>query len=248
MWAVGYSIDNLSLMAFTISVGFVVDDAIVMLENITRHIEEGEKPFQAALKGSSEIGFTIISISVSLIAVLIPLLMMTGLIGRLFREFSVTIAMTIFVSAFVSLTLTPMMASRFLKSHDEERHGRLYYLSEKGFVALANGYERGIDFVLRHRFATLLTFIGTVIATGYLFVVIPKGFFPQQDTGVLYGTTESGQDVSFPGHVSLAAGSRADRDSRSSHRYSCDGAWIRRRCGCAEHRPNVHPAEAVRRA
>ena len=198
MWAVGYSIDNLSLMAFTISVGFVVDDAIVMLENITRHIEEGEKPLQAALKGSSEIGFTIISISVSLIAVLIPLLMMSGLIGRLFREFSVTIAMTIFVSAFVSLTLTPMMASRFLKSHDEERHGRLYNLSEKGFVALANGYERGIDFVLRHRFATLLTFIGTVIATGYLFVVIPKGFFPQQDTGVLYGTTESGQDVSFP--------------------------------------------------
>src|SRR5580693_855150 len=165
MWAVGYSLDNLSLMAFTISVGFVVDDAIVMLENITRHIEEGEKPLQAALKGSSEIGFTIISIS---------------------------------VSPFVSLTLTPMMASRFLTSHDEERHGRLYYLSEKGFVALANGYERGIDFVLRHRLATLLTFIGTVIATGYLFVVIPKGFFPQQDTGVLYGTTESGQDVSFP--------------------------------------------------
>ena len=137
MWVAGYSLDNLSLMAFTISVGFVVDDAIVMLENITRHIEKGEKPLQAALKGSSEIGFTIISISVSLIAVLIPLLMMSGIIGRLFREFSVTIAMTIFVSAFVSLTLTPMMASRFLKSHDEERHGRLYKLSEKGFVALA---------------------------------------------------------------------------------------------------------------
>jgi HAE1 family hydrophobic/amphiphilic exporter-1 len=198
MWAAGYSIDNLSLMAFTISVGFVVDDAIVMLENITRHIEEGEKPFPAALKGSSEIGFTIVSISVSLIAVLIPLLLMGGLIGRLFREFSITIAMTIFVSAFVSLTLTPMMASRFLKSHDEERHGQLYNLSEKGFVALAAGYERGVDFVLRHRFATLLTFIGTVVATAYLFVVIPKGFFPQQDTGVLYGTTESGQDVSFP--------------------------------------------------
>ena len=198
MWAVGYSLDNLSLMAFTISVGFVVDDAIVMLENITRHIEEGEKPLQAALKGSSEIGFTIISISVSLVAVLIPLLMMSGIIGRLFREFSVTIAMTIFVSAVVSLTLTPMMASRFLKTRDEERHGRLYKLSEKGFVALANGYARGVDFVLRHRFATLLTFIGTVIATGYLFVIIPKGFFPQQDTGVLYGTTEAGQDVSFP--------------------------------------------------
>ena len=197
MWVAGYSLDNLSLMAFTISVGFVVDDAIVMLENITRHIEEGEKPFQAALKGSAEIGFTIISISVSLVAVLIPLLMMSGIIGRLFREFSVTIAMTIFVSAFVSLTLTPMMASRFLKSHDEERHGRLYNLSEKGFIALANGYERGVDFVLRHRFATLLTFIATVIATVYLFVVIPKGFFPQQDTGILFGTTEAGQDVSF---------------------------------------------------
>jgi len=198
MWIAGYSLDNLSLMAFTISVGFVVDDAIVMLENITRHIEDGEKPLQAALKGSSEIGFTIISISVSLIAVLIPLLMMTGIIGRLFREFSITIAMTIFVSAFVSLTLTPMMASRFLKSRDEERHGRIYNLSEKGFVALASAYERGIDFVLRHRFPTLVAFIGTVIATGYLFVVIPKGFFPQQDTGVLYGTTEAGQDVSFP--------------------------------------------------
>src|SRR5271167_3231376 len=197
MWVAGYSLDNLSLMAFTIAVGFVVDDAIVMLENITRHIEEGEKPFEAALKGSAEIGFTIISISISLIAVLIPLLMMSGIIGRLFREFSITIAMTIAVSAFVSLTLTPMMASRFLKSHDEEHHGRLYNLSEKGFAALANGYQRGIDFVLRYRFATLMTFIATVVATGYLFVVIPKGFFPQQDTGILFGTTEAGQDVSF---------------------------------------------------
>jgi HAE1 family hydrophobic/amphiphilic exporter-1 len=197
MWAVGYSLDNLSLMAFTIAVGFVVDDAIVMLENITRHIEEGEKPFEAALKGSGEIGFTIISISISLIAVLIPLLMMGGIIGRLFREFSVTIAMTIVVSAIVSLTLTPMMASRLLKSRDEQHHGRLYNLSEKGFVALARGYEYGIDFVLRHRFATLLTFIATVIATVYLFAIIPKGFFPQQDTGILFGTTEAGQDVSF---------------------------------------------------
>jgi hydrophobic/amphiphilic exporter-1 (mainly G- bacteria), HAE1 family len=197
MWAVGYSLDNLSLMAFTIAVGFVVDDAIVMLENITRHIEEGEKPFEAALKGAGEIGFTIISISISLIAVLIPLLMMGGIIGRLFREFSVTIAMTIVVSAVVSLTLTPMMASRFLKSRDQQHHGRLYNLSEKGFVALARGYEYGIDFVLRHRFATLLTFIATVIATVYLFAIIPKGFFPQQDTGILYARTEAGQDISF---------------------------------------------------
>jgi len=197
IWAASYSLDNLSLMAFTIAVGFVVDDAIVMLENIMRHIEEGEKPFEAALKGAGEIGFTIISISVSLIAVLIPLLMMSGIIGRLFREFSVTIAMTIAVSAFVSLTLTPMMASRFLRSHDEERHGRLYNLSERGFTALASGYVRALDFVLRHRFVTLMTFIATVIATGYLFVIIPKGFFPQQDTGILFGTTEAGQDVSF---------------------------------------------------
>jgi hydrophobic/amphiphilic exporter-1 (mainly G- bacteria), HAE1 family len=197
MWAASYSLDNLSLMAFTIAVGFVVDDAIVMLENITRHIEEGEKPFEAALKGSSEIGFTIISISISLIAVLIPLLMMSGIIGRLFREFSITIAMTIVVSAFVSLTLTPMMASRFLKSHDQEHHGWLYNMSEKGFEALANGYARGVNFVLRHQFATLLTFIATVVATCYLFVIIPKGFFPQQDTGILFGTTEAGQDVSF---------------------------------------------------
>src|SRR5271165_4600151 len=197
MWAANYSLDNLSLMAFTIAVGFVVDDAIVMLENIPRHIEAGEKPFQAALKGSAEIGFTIISISISLVAVLIPLLMMGGIIGRLFREFSVTIAMTIAASAFVSLTLTPMMASRFLKSRDEERHGRLYKLSERGFTALASGYVRALDFVLRHRFMTLMTFIATVIATGYLFVIIPKGFFPQQDTGILFGTTEAGHDVSF---------------------------------------------------
>ena len=222
----GYSLDNLSLMAFTIAVGFVVDDAIVMLENITRHIEEGEKPFQAALKGSAEIGFTIISISVSLVAVLIPLLMMSGIIGRLFREFSVTIAMTIFVSAFVSLTLTPMMASRFLKSHDEERHGRLYNLSEKGFVALANGYERGVDFVLRHRFATLLTFIATVIATGYLFVIIPKGFFPQQDTGILFGTTEAGQDVSFHDMYRLQQEVGKIVHGRSGRRHDGDGTWV----------------------
>jgi HAE1 family hydrophobic/amphiphilic exporter-1 len=197
MWAASYSLDNLSLMAFTIAVGFVVDDAIVMLENITRHIEEGEKPFEAALKGSAEIGFTIISISISLVAVLIPLLMMGGIIGRLFREFSVTIAMTIAVSAFVALTLTPMMASRLLRSHDEERHGRLYNLSEAGFLALARGYERGVDFVLRYRFATLMTFFATLAATVYLFTVIPKGFFPQQDTGILFGTTEAAQDISF---------------------------------------------------
>jgi HAE1 family hydrophobic/amphiphilic exporter-1 len=197
MWAASYSLDNLSLMALTIAVGFVVDDAIVVLENITRHIEEGQRPFQAALKGAGEIGFTVVSISLSLIAVLIPLLLMSGIIGRLFREFAVTLAMTIVVSAFVSLTLTPMMASRFLKPHEAERHGRLYQLSERGFAALARGYERALDVVLRRRLLTMMVFLATVCATGYLFVVIPKGFFPQQDTGVLFGNSDAPQDISF---------------------------------------------------
>ncbi|HYA74758.1 MAG TPA: efflux RND transporter permease subunit [Roseiarcus sp.] len=197
MWAASYSLDNLSLMALTIAVGFVVDDAIVVLENITRYVEQGMKPFQAALKGAGEIGFTVLSISLSLVAVLIPLLLMSGIIGRLFREFAVTLAMTILVSAIVSLTLTPMMASRFLRDHAHDKHGRLYMLSERGFAALATGYERGLDFVLRHRFATLMVFLATVVATGYLFVVIPKGFFPQQDTGVLFGNSDAPQDISF---------------------------------------------------
>src|SRR3954471_13779710 len=141
MWAFGYTLDNLSLMALTISVGFVVDDAIVMLENITRYIEEGERPYAAALKGAGEIGFTIVSISVSLVAVLIPLLLMGGIIGRLFREFSITLSMAIFVSMVVSLTLTPMMASRFLREEKHAKHGRLYQLSERGFDAMLRGYE-----------------------------------------------------------------------------------------------------------
>ena len=171
--------------------------------------------------------------------------MMSGIIGRLFREFSVTIAMTIAVSAFVSLTLTPMMASRFLKSRDEERHGRLYRLSEKGFTALANGYARGVDFVLRHRFATLLTFFATVIATGYLFVVIPKGFFPQQDTGILFGTTEAAQDVSFAAMYKLQEEAGEDRHGRSGGRNDGDGAWHRHRQFGAEQRPHVHHAQAA---
>ncbi len=197
MWVANYSLDNLSLMALTIAVGFVVDDAIVVLENITRYVEHGMRPFQAALKGAGEIGFTVMSISLSLVAVLIPLLLMTGIIGRLFREFAVTLAMTILVSAIVSLTLTPMMASRFLRDHTHDNHGRLYKLSERGFAAMANGYERGLDFVLRHRFPTLMVFLATVVATVYLFVIIPKGFFPQQDTGTLFGTSDAPQDISF---------------------------------------------------
>ncbi len=197
MWAFGYTLDNLSLMALTISVGFVVDDAIVMLENITRYVEEGEKPLAAAFKGASEIGFTIISISISLVAVLIPLLLMGGIIGRLFREFAITLAMTIFVSMVVSLTLTPMMASRFLRSHSETQHGRFYQWSERGFEAMLHGYERGLDLALRWRFAMLMIFFATLGLSVYLFVVIPKGFFPQQDNGLITATAEASQDISF---------------------------------------------------
>jgi hydrophobic/amphiphilic exporter-1 (mainly G- bacteria), HAE1 family len=196
MWFANYSLDNLSLMALTIAVGFVVDDAIVMLENITRYVEEGEQPFAAALRGSREIAFTIVSISISLIAALIPLLLMGGIIGRLFREFAVTLSMAIVVSAFVSLTLTPMMASRFLKPLNEAHHGRLYALSERGFEAMLSAYERGLDIVLRFRFVTLCVFFATVALSVYLFVIIPKGFFPQQDVGLITGISEAAQDIS----------------------------------------------------
>ena len=197
MWVFGYTLDNLSLMALTISVGFVVDDAIVMLENITRYIEEGEKPLAAALKGAGEIGFTIVSISVSLVAVLIPLLLMGGIIGRLFREFAVTLTMAIFVSLVVSLTLTPMMASRFLRAHKETKHGLFYQWSERGFDAMLHGYERGLDLALKWRLTTLGIFFATLALSVYLFVIIPKGFFPQQDTGLITATSEAAQDISF---------------------------------------------------
>ena len=197
MWVFGYTLDNLSLMALTIAVGFVVDDAIVMLENITRYIEEGEKPLAAAYKGASEIGFTIVSISISLVAVLIPLLLMGGIIGRLFREFAVVLAMTIFVSMVVSLSLTPMMASRFLRVHGETRHGRFYQWSERGFDAMLRGYERGLDLAMRWRLTTLAIFFATLALSVYLFVIIPKGFFPQQDNGLITAASEAAQDVSF---------------------------------------------------
>ena len=197
MWVFGYTLDNLSLMALTIAVGFVVDDAIVMLENITRYIEEGEKPLAAAFKGAGEIGFTIVSISISLVAVLIPLLLMGGIIGRLFREFAVTLAMTIFVSMVVSLTLTPMMASRFLRSHKEARHGSFYMWSERAFDRLLAGYERGLDLALSWRRTMLVIFFATLALSIYLFMIIPKGFFPQQDVGLISATSEAAQDISF---------------------------------------------------
>ncbi|PWC87434.1 acriflavine resistance protein B [Azospirillum sp. TSH100] len=193
----GYSLDNLSLMALTIAVGFVVDDAIVMVENIHRHIEDGMAPMQAALRGAGEIGFTILSISLSLVAVFIPLLLMGGIVGRLFREFAVTMTMTIAVSLLVSLTLTPMMGARLLKSERQIRHGRLYRLVERGFDGVLAAYEAGLEVVLRHRRLTLLAFAATVAATVWMFAAIPKGFFPQQDTGLITGTSEGAQDISF---------------------------------------------------
>ena len=197
MYMLGYSLDNLSLMALTISTGFVVDDAIVMIENISRFIENGENPLTAALKGAEQIGFTIISLTISLIAVLIPLLFMGDIVGRLFREFAVTLSVTILMSAVVSLTLTPMMAARLLKHTPESSQGRLFRASEKAFDAVIAFYGRTLKFVLRFQTITLLVAVGTLLLTVFLFYEIPKGFFPIQDTGVIQGVTEASQSVSF---------------------------------------------------
>ena len=201
MYLAGYSLDNLSLMALTIAVGFVVDDAIVMLENIYRHLEEGLTPFQAALKGAGEVGFTILSISISLVAVFIPILLMGGIVGRLMREFAMTVSMTIFVSLIVSLTLTPMMCSKVLRNEHKLSHGKLYMMFEHGFDRLLAGYRRMLDIVLRHQRLTMASFVLTVAATIFLYIVIPKGFFPQQDTGMLYGQAETSQDSSYAAMV-----------------------------------------------
>ncbi len=195
MYLAGYSLDNLSLMALTIAVGFIVDDAIVVVENIFRHLEAGTAPMAAALKGAREIGFTVVSISISLVAVFIPLLLMGGIIGRLFREFAITVTAAIGVSVVVSLTLTPMLASRFM-ARQSEHHGRIYLAIERMFDALLNGYRRGLDLVLRHQALTLAAFFITLAITGVMFVYIPKGFFPTQDTGLITGISEAGQDVS----------------------------------------------------
>jgi hydrophobic/amphiphilic exporter-1 (mainly G- bacteria), HAE1 family len=197
MYVLNFSLDNLSLMALTIAVGFVVDDAIVMLENIYRHIEEGMTPLEATLKGAGEIGFTILSISISLVAVFIPLLLMGGIIGRLFREFAITMTMTIVVSAFVALTLSPTMCALFLRDEKHAKHGKAYMVIERAFDKLLAGYTRGLDFVLDHKRATLVTFLITLAATVMLYIEIPKGFFPQQDTGIISGLTDAPQDISF---------------------------------------------------
>src|SRR6202045_2273264 len=204
MWLAGFSLDNISLMALTISVGFIVDDAIVMIENIVRYIEQGDRPFEAALKGAGQIGFTIISITFSLIAVFIPLLFMGGIIGRLFREFAVTVSVAVVASAFVSLTLTPVMCSLFLKEQGLHGAGRLNQIAERFFVGFLNIYDRGLQFVFRHQLPTFLSTLVLIVATGYLYVIIPKGFFPEQDTGFIFGQADAREDSSFKamsGHV-----------------------------------------------
>ncbi|MGE0115200.1 MAG: efflux RND transporter permease subunit [Steroidobacteraceae bacterium] len=198
MYLCGYSLDNLSLMALTIATGFVVDDAIVMLENIYRHVEDGMPPFEAAIRGAQEVGFTIISISASLVAVFIPLLLMGGIIGRMFREFAVTVTIAIAVSVALSLSLTPMLCSRFLKQRDERAsHGRVFMFFENGFKIMQARYERMLRIVLARQGWTLAVFIATAIVTVALYVFIPKGFFPEQDTGTIIGIAESAQDTSF---------------------------------------------------
>ncbi|MDE1170674.1 MAG: efflux RND transporter permease subunit [Verrucomicrobium sp.] len=198
MYLCGFSLNNLSLMALTISTGFVVDDAIVMIENISRYIEEGESPFQAALKGSAQIGFTIVSLTVSLIAVLIPLLFMGDIVGRLFREFAITLSVTILVSAVVSLTLTPMMCARLLRRVPEEKQSRFYHWSEQAFERVIAAYGRTLQWVLARQPLTLLVALATLVLTVALYAVAPKSFFPLQDTGVIQGISEAPQSVSFP--------------------------------------------------
>ncbi|MFZ4513497.1 MAG: multidrug efflux RND transporter permease subunit [Geothrix sp.] len=199
MYLLGYTIDNLSLMALTVATGFVVDDAIVVVENITRHLENGMSPMEASLHGAKEIGFTVVSISISLIAVFIPILLMGGIVGRLFREFAVTLSVAIAISMVISLTTTPMMCSRILRPASEEKHGRLFQASERFLRWVMGGYERSLGWVLKHPLLTLTTWFATLLTTLALYWFIPKGFFPQQDTGRITGSIQAAQDISFGG-------------------------------------------------
>ena len=197
MYVLGYTLDNLSLMALTISTGFVVDDAIVVIENISRHLENGMTPYQAAMVGSKEIGFTVVSMSTSLIAVFIPILLMGGIVGRLFREFAVTLSVAILVSLVVSLTTTPMLSAKFLESHSKRRHGRFYRWGEQALDWMATEYKRGLQWVLRHQGLVLTVTVLTFVLNVYLYILVPKGFFPEQDTGRIGGQVQGQQDVSF---------------------------------------------------
>ncbi len=248
MHLLGYSLDNLSLMALTVATGFVVDDAIVMIENIVRYIEAGVPPLEAAYRGAGQIGFTIVSLTVSLIAVFIPLLFMTGVVGRLFSEFAVTLSVAVVVSAVVSLTLTPMMCGRILRPLAEQHPGLLARTLEGGFDRLLAGYRRTLRLALRHQGLVLLVAVGTLAGTVGLYLVVPKGFLPQQDTGVLMGVTQAAQDVSIPRlsamqnqvAAEIAAGSGGD-----------GGGFVRRRRHDqrdAQYRAVDHRAEADRAA
>ena len=248
MYLLGYSLNNLSLMALTISTGFVVDDAIVMIENITRYIEEGEPPLQAALKGSAQIGFTIVSLTISLIAVLIPLLFMGDIVGRLFREFAVTLAVTILVSAIVSLTLTPMMCSKLLKHSPEADQTRFYRVTERGWKAIISFYDRTLQVVLRHQTATLLVAAGTLVLTILLYIYIPKGFFPIQDTGVIQGISQASETVSFPEMASEQQAAGQDHPAGSGRRKPVLVHWDRRNQYHAEQRAHSDQPETARRA
>jgi hydrophobe/amphiphile efflux-1 (HAE1) family protein len=203
MYAVGYSLDNISLMALTISVGFVVDDAVVMIENIVRYIEQGMRPFDAALRGAGQIGFTIISITFSLIAVFIPLLFMGGIVGRLFHEFAVTVTVAVVASAAISLTLTPVLCSLFLKEQGLHPAGWVNRILERGFNWMLRWYQRGLDFVFRHQLPTFLSTLALIVVTGYLYVTIPKGFFPEQDTGFIFAQADAREDISYYGMSEL---------------------------------------------
>ena len=229
MYLLGYSLNNLSLMALTISAGFVVDDAIVMIENITRYIEQGETPYNAAMKGAGEIGFTIVSLTVSLIAVLIPLLFMQEVVGRLFREFAVTLAITILISAVVSLTLVPMLCAKLLRSHAEEekRESGFQRRIEGYYERLIAEYDRLLIWVLDHQPLTLMVAVGTLVLTVLLYIVIPKGFFPLQDTGFIQAITEAGPTVSFDEMARAPAGSWPPRSCRTRTSPACppSSAW-----------------------
>ncbi len=248
MYLLGYSLDNLSLMALTISTGFVVDDAIVMIENITRYIEEGDPPLEAALKGSEQIGFTILSLTVSLIAVLIPLLFMQDVVGRLFREFAITLSVTILVSAVVSLTLTPMMCSKILRHQKDSDKSLFYKASENSLNWIIEQYAAILRFVLKHQPATLIVTVGTLALTIFLFLVVPKGFFPVQDTGVIAGDFRSSGDHFLPGHGGTPAGP-GESDIAGSGRGQ---PFVFYRCGRREHaaeqRPHPDQPEIARRS
>ena len=245
MYTLGYSLDNLSLMGLTIAVGFVVDDAIVMIENIVRYLEQGDRPFDAAIKGAGQIGFTIISITISLVAVFIPLLFMAGIVGRLFREFAMTVTTAVLVSGFISLTLTPVMCSLFLRREGDRPKGRLNRAAEAFFDWMIRGYDRGLRWVLRHQISMLVATLALIVMTGFLYVYVPKGFFPEQDTGFIFGQAEARQDTSFAGI------SKLEQDFTKVILTDFSGAggrWIcwsnRGQCG-GEHGAAVHSAQAA---